>query len=169
MKLQDFFCSKEDGTYIVTLSKKENERTDLRVECTYKEIGNKRYNLKLFIGVQTYELMFMYSEKVIDSIYTRLKDNVKRFILSEINENTKEKLNKYIEEKVIPKPDYLCEPIGNIYKIDSPSGKKYWACIYLDKIEVREFGDKNIYTVCGRYKIEDVVSIIKEKELLKIN
>ncbi|MCM1221668.1 MAG: hypothetical protein NC548_45035 [Lachnospiraceae bacterium] len=164
MKIQEFFCDKNDGTYLVMLSSKDTKRTDLKVECTYRALESKGYEVKLFIGVQAYELMSEYSEKTIVCNYNRLKDNVKIYILNEINKDTEDKLNNSINEKVIPKPVYSFEPIGKVYSLSSPLGKKYRAVILAELVELKEMNDSKITILEGEYTIDKVMDYIKKME-----
>lgn len=164
MILKEFFCDKFVGTYIVNLSKKECKREDIKVECAYKRVDDNKYNITIFIGVESYDLMYEYLEDTIDSNYKNLKDKIKIYILSKINNNTFDELNEFINKKVIPEPDYLCECIGKVYKIDSPSGKKFCATVYDSKTEIQEIDINKITVLKGKYTIDEVINIIKEKE-----
>lgn len=165
MILQEFYCNKYIGTYIVNMSKKECERTDLRMECTYKRKDDHKYQITIFVGVKSYDLMFEYLEDIINSNYKDLKDKIKNYILSRINKNTMAKLNDFIKEKVIPETDYICECVGKIYKIDSTSGKKYYATVYTDHITIKKGGSVDVKIIEGEYTLDDVIDIIKKEDM----
>ncbi|MFG6344650.1 MAG: hypothetical protein K1W35_12990 [Lachnospiraceae bacterium] len=167
MIIKEFCCDKNEGTYIINFSKKECKREDLKIECTYKKADNNRFNVTVFIGIESYDLMYEYLADTIDSNYKNLKDKIKIYILSEINNSTMDKLNEFINTKVVPMPDYLYECVGKIYEISSLSGKKYCASVYSNRTEIKEISIGKITILDGEYKIDKIMSIIKEKELVE--
>ena len=157
MIIKEFCCDKNEGTYIINFSKKECKREDLKIECTYKKADNNRFNVTVFIGIESYDLMYEYLADTIDSNYKNLKDKIKIYILSEINNSTMDKLNEFINTKVV----------GKIYEISSLSGKKYCASVYSNRTEIKEISIGKITILDGEYKIDKIMSIIKEKELVE--
>lgn len=164
MIIKEFYCDKLIGTYIIKLSKKECGRTDLKVECAYKRTNDNKYEITIFIGIESYDLMYEYLEDTIDSNYKNLKDKVKIYLLDKINSDTLDNLNEFINTRVIPEPDYSYECVGKVYEINSPSGKKYWTSMYDNKVEIKEYGNTNIIMIDGKYIVDDVVDIIKKRE-----
>lgn len=164
MIIKEFYCDKFMGTYIVNMSKKECERTDLRLECAYKRIDDNKYQITTFVGVESFDLLFEYMEDIINSNYKNLKDNIKIYISSRINESTMDKLNDFIKKKVIPEPNYKWECVGKVYKIDGASGRKYYATIYSNYIKIKNDSSFNMKIIEGKYTLDDVINIIKKEE-----
>lgn len=164
MIVKEHYCNNDEGAYIYKFNKKEVGRTDLRVECTYEKIKTSKYKVEIYVGIEAFDLLERYSAKTIDSNFRNLKSNMKVYVQNEINSNTLDKLNKFIKEKVIPKPDYFSLCVGKIYKIVSPSGKEYNTYLYTDKVIIREIESGNETGIYGEYDIEEVVSLIKKQE-----
>lgn len=85
MQNKQYYCDKTQGTVEVTLSKKEIGVADTVITVDYKLKEENVYDLHVYYGLTTVDILNDWVELSINSTYLELKDNIVDMIRSYLN------------------------------------------------------------------------------------